>query len=431
MTLIYSQPNPIWVFVSNDQNYDNYDNSLINDYSDFNNDGELALVDADNKGVGGTNSSSGSKFLRIVQRRGTQLHYSPKIKSTDMATYKAGSAATQQISYIGYNGSSGEMDADDSTYYSISIKEEGIPVVNRTGQSLGSYTSDASATQYEIAKNLADSLDNNVNGILAANTSKKIKFELINNGAVGSNDECGAGGNNPTGNITFTKGSTTATMADSQDLSVGDFLRVTGAATETLKDPIYKITAIDSSGSPHEVTLDSPFKGSTGAVDDDYVHHVASGSIGTDWGIKCTGVDESSTYKVGQNYFYTRSFNIGLHENFSDATVTYDTDASEGIGTYEKVIEMEQFGYGNLGKYNDASIPSPTFSTEANSTDAVYDCITITVDNENSAPTGDQYKDKAYIHIFMSNSSTNDYNNDILSAGLVTFLDNVSSLKDY
>jgi len=71
--------------------------------------GALVVLDSENKAVQGT-AATGT--VRIAQRIGNQLIYSPFFNVTNTANkiHEDHVAATEQISYLGYNGTSGSLD---------------------------------------------------------------------------------------------------------------------------------------------------------------------------------------------------------------------------------------------------------------------------------------------------------------------------------
>lgn len=422
------------VFVTKDVDND-VDNTLINDYSDLS-DGQIVLVDQDNKAVHTTNDPDDAKYCRLVQRRGTMLWYSGPIRSTDKAWFRAGTSDTQQISFIGYNGVSGSMDDTAETTYTVSIKETSFKDARRQREYFAEYTSGASTNQFTITTNLEKSLEENINTKKGDALSKYIKVERVC-------DE--AGSDTSGGAVTVTYGSTTVTIpesagaaadagkynGDAATIVVGDFIRFS-SATESKKDPVYRVAAITGAGTAAcTITLDRPYKGASAALAANTVSVVVSATgLAAEWGIKLTGIDDNSTYRVGGRAPYVRAFDIYLTNGFVDATHTEDTAAVQGTGTYPKVIEREKYGQTGRGKYDIVGVPSTDYTDlVANTTDAPYDSLVIQSKIEHI----DTFSNNvAYetIEIFMSAASTDGYSNDILLAGLEDLLGDIT-LKDY
>lgn len=92
------------------------DATLIQSTDDLS-DGQIALLDQNNKAMNGQTITTGMK-LRFVQRSGTQLKYTPSFIAKDATVKLTGyTAPANQVSFIGYNGSAGSLDVIDNNYY--------------------------------------------------------------------------------------------------------------------------------------------------------------------------------------------------------------------------------------------------------------------------------------------------------------------------
>jgi len=248
--------------------------------------------------------------------------------STSMAT----TARVEQVTYVGYNGTSGSLDAANSTYYSIRL------ALNHTFGMLNNspllltipYKSDSSATQSEVAAGLAIAGTK----VLDRQAHKPIKIERVNAGAqlVDLN------------NLSFVHGSTYFTSADDDTASilVGSIIRVEEPENDgdAVTDPCYVVVAHDSgAGNARIYELDQPFQGVTNA-DHDHCSTVTEGN----WGLKFTGISPTD---AEFNPLYDQpivvSFDVQLGENFETATVTKATQPFIGRGTYQLVAALEAY----------------------------------------------------------------------------------------
>jgi hypothetical protein len=172
------------------------DTTLVNDISTLA-DGNIALLDKDNKSIN-SGSLTATQVVRFVQRNGSELVYSPYFKVGDATCKLSGyTAPTEQVSYIGYNGSAGSLDVIDNTNFIVNIQLKDA-TRGSVYQKFGAYRSVTSATQVQIATGLTQSLIRQ----FANEPVSYITFSRVSNGSVAAF----------TGSSTlnkFTKGSTT------------------------------------------------------------------------------------------------------------------------------------------------------------------------------------------------------------------------------
>jgi len=143
-------------------------------------DGQIALVDQNNKAMNGQTITLGMK-LRFVQRSGTQLKYTPHFTANNATVKLTGyTAPANQVSFIGYNGSAGSLDVIDNNYYSVWLtllqSYNGIPYM----KDFSFKSAKTSSTQVQLATGLYD-------GALKSfgrEPYKYIKFERVASGTV-------------------------------------------------------------------------------------------------------------------------------------------------------------------------------------------------------------------------------------------------------
>lgn len=331
-------------------------------------------------GSTGALNASNSKFI-IAQARGASG--TPKVVVSNVidkskivsAVRLAYTAATEQVDYIGYNGTSGSIEVNANELYYIQIYLEDYITSTHDGRYIkhGQYLSNSSSTQETIAFELTKSLINN----FSREPRQLIKFERVNNAAATNTDLAALG--TPTGDLTVVNGNQYITVASATtSLSVGDYVRFSASATEALTDAAYEITEITSAT---VFKIDVPYQGTSNtAYDDAFVHLIPSGSLGANFGLKLTGVAEP--WVLEKKFYKKVRWNANLSEEAFGATViTNSVGAKEGSGTYEQVAELETFANRSFGEEYRIGQPNIySFNTDASSSVAGggYDLLRIT-----------------------------------------------------
>jgi len=300
--------------------------------------GETIAVEAD-----GTVVAGGSDKIMIISKDGNGVVKSSEpIKVADLkrATLKAYVAPSEQVDYIGYNGTSGAIEVLNSNLYQANVE---MANYGTTGSELryrkqGHFMSPANSTQIGNAEGLRDSLIRN----FKREPEQRILFEMVCDNA---GDVLGTSVNN----MVFTKGSTIVSAADIDDASgagveliAGALLRVGTAVT----DPVYRIVSVDTSG--NTLKLDQAFQGETVTIADTGVEQIPYGDFGAaSFGIKLTGVAQK--FSLGKIRHEKMSFVTQLVD-MGATLVTKSTASKIGLGDGKVVAEEEWFSSGNYGE---------------------------------------------------------------------------------
>ena len=340
--------------------------TTIDAYSDLS-DGEVVWVNPYNVVVDTGTSQDCADYdkLRLVQRSGTSLLFSPWIKAHSVKSYNidAYTAATEQIDYIGYNTSSGSMEVTDNTLYLLRLF---INNHRRRIVKYGVYKSGASTTQNKVADGIASSLISHLLVEKKAGGDDMIKVDRVTGSSTTSSTS---------GNFTVVHGSnvvSAATDVDNGGMVVGDYLVLSDGTTASA----YKVTAIDTVN--NTATLDVPYQGASGTVTDGNSSFItATNARAGNWGIKLTGV--AQTYTAGRSQYTPNgkiSWNYELQGFGSDTTETASQAMTFGTGTYAQIAEMEEFLQGNEGSPFRNSLwgPAPSRRTDALSSET-YDVM--------------------------------------------------------
>jgi hypothetical protein len=332
-------------------------NSYISDYTKLV-DGEMAVVNSHNMVLSASTVLSDDLVkrdgIKIVMREGTDIRTSDLIKQNNIVTIKSqiDVAAANQVSYIGYNGTSGAIVVANSKLYVVRLNLKELD----QGQQMilnAPYKSDASATQQEIGLGLALALSN----VLRRQAVQPIQADLVSSVAHAAT----AG---VTYDVTVVKGEKTFSILtnryydSSSAMAVGDFVRFSDVTTVTgtlVTDPVYKIVSFPAA---LIIEVDRPIEAESGT----YPAAIASANrpdrcsiitaakaLAGDFGIKFEGVTRAFT--AGRYKYSKVEFTIGLDSasSFSTTPVTYSTAATLGQGNYEQIAQLEWELLGNDG----------------------------------------------------------------------------------
>lgn len=308
-------------------------------------------------------------------------------KGSEVAMYyNAYAASAAQIDYIGYNGTSGAIEALNSNVYSIRLmlRDNTTASFKRDLIKEGFYKSDTSATAAEVALGLTKSLVKN----FSREAEEIIRFERVNSGTSVATSA---------GTLTFTKGSkyvawvedTAADDAgkydtDGSSVAVGDYVRVGHATTKTY--PVYGIVAVTGAATTTIILeLDMEYQGASGVVAAANAGVIPAASVG-DFGIKLTG--QKKTFVKG--VFNTDSYISWdtILQDFGTTTLTKSQSQSAGIGTPEWVIEKE-FEFQMKENFYRAAEPVPSYKQDG-STASTYGVFVIQYKDEMDTVLGGQ-----------------------------------------
>ena len=305
--------------------------------------GEVVVTDAAGKILDSTTVLT-AKEIVVVQGQGSTkpLIKSDVIKLGKLISYKGkkAAAAVEQVSFIGYNGTSGSIDAITSNLYfaRIAMLNEQNTFGNRTMYENFKYETGTSTSQKAVAQGLW------LDAINLRNAEQMYKFERISDGTQ-------ADWTGTATHMYFTKGSstvaftTTGGVASTGTIAVGDVIR---AAT----GGVYIVTSGGTGVA--SFTIDGKFQGATVELAGGATAASQAGVVATpvNWGIRITAV--AKTYIVGIFRYYKVRFGLQL-KDFGATTLTEPgtspaVGASEGQGTTEQIQDLEWMSQGVDGK---------------------------------------------------------------------------------
>ena len=310
--------------------------------------GAICMVDAGMRRIAATTPTGGGydkvDRYRIVQGRGAgkQLMISPIItKATATLSTSKNVAASQQVSIVGYNGTTGSLPIANSTDFFIKIRKNDNDAANRSQpMSLfaGPVKTDATATQSELANALVK------NGI--ANFADEPANHYLTFSAL--SDEAGAAVTGTLVNLVFTKGSREVVSNTNNvtitNIAVGDAVKVAAATTSS----IYFVTAKENgtATTPAKLTLSYAFQEESAAVAKATARRIAAADLAaSECGVRMTGVQADFDVDAMRDYYVNR-FTV----TFSDtSTLVTTTGARTGSGVWQQVAMDEYMSYGFEG----------------------------------------------------------------------------------
>jgi hypothetical protein len=307
--------------------------------------GTVMLTDSNGKRI--TSSLSSYPTFSVVQSQGANLpliKHNIKLANITSVSLKNYTAATEQVTYIGYIGSgTGDLppiitSGPDVSYFGdVTLQGEFETFGNRDMKKSFGYVTKVGDTKSDIASGLALSL----HGGVARMADPYYKVELINR-ADGS--ATGAAADTVIGS----KGSKTVVITDTGAnatviaIAAGDFLRIGTAVSAE----IFRVVTSTVGTSGGTLTLDRPLKANVSLLGTTAYFITSANASAALFGIRLTGLPK--TYQDISFRYYKFRFLVEL-PSMGTTAVTYSTASSEGTGTTEQIQQLESFLLGNEG----------------------------------------------------------------------------------
>jgi len=303
--------------------------------------GAVVMVDAGMRRTTLATLATGDIY-HIVQGKGAgvPLMKTPAIKKGgETISSKAFVPKTQQLTAIGFNGTTGALPVANETSFYIKIRKNDNDAANRSQpfSLFAQFKTDATATQEELAFGL---VANGIANMRLEPANGYLRFEALINNA-------GAAITGPTTyDVVYGSKTVTIDAAITAGLAVGDVIVLDGIA--------YKVEAISATA----VTLESAYQGATATIAAASVKGVAAATAATaDFGVRLRGV-EAPFDVVRFRDFYVNRFTATFSD---DATpVTHLQGASEGVGAWQHVAMDEYMNYGYEGQNDVIGVPPLT-----------------------------------------------------------------------
>ena len=316
-------------------------------------DGEVVVTDI-NGTILNTSTVVGKTKVQIRQARGIKT---PPLKIIELSlagitSYQgdATAAAVDQVTFIGYNGTTGDFEATSSTEKRFIVKITPTPNSMLFGlipfnlkDTL--FVSPASTTKTENAIGMTKALIQNFSNHREIDFNPK--FELVASDA-------GSAIANLT-SMRFTKYSKRVSViaASSITIAAGSYVKVNDGSTATQR-PVYRV-ATGGTGTTFNITLEWAFQGESALVLAAGITAIAAGAL-TTVGVKISG--RPMRYDVVRWRQYDRMrFNVDLANGFTTTTVTDSIGAFDGVGTWQQTMNDEYISWGDEGQINPMQLP--------------------------------------------------------------------------
>ena len=220
---------------------------------------------------GTTDLVAGDKFKVVFMNVDGNIIESQVIAYDDIRSKVAVNyaASTEQKVFVGYNGTSGSIEVNNSDDYYIHLFRQDFSTTygeHNLYKLAGAYASDATATQTEIADGLMVSIAKNMELEKTRSGTEVTKVGRINAAALSAGDDFDGTATvvNGTNTISVTSSGTYGTGSV---VAVGDYIRLGATSTTAVvvaTSNIYKVTAI--SGTTTKVfTLDKKVTEASGS----------------------------------------------------------------------------------------------------------------------------------------------------------------------
>lgn len=321
-------------------------------------DGEVVVTDINgtilNSGSG-ANGVIGKTKVQIRQARGIKT---PPLKIIELSlagitSYQGAvtSAAVDQVTYIGYDGATGDFEATSSNEKRFIVKITPTPnsmVFGLIPFNLKDtlFVSAASTTKTENAIGMTKALIQNFSNHREIDFNPK--FELVASDA-------GSALTNIT-NVRFTKysKSVTVTATGAASITAGSYIKVNDGSAATRR-PVYRVATGNSIGGAGTFTiiLEWAFQGES--INPTGNTGIAAGAL-TTVGVKISG--RPMRYDVVRWRQYDRMrFNVDLANGFTTTTVSNLTPPFDGVGTWQQAMNDEYISWGDEGQINPMQLP--------------------------------------------------------------------------
>jgi hypothetical protein len=292
--------------------------------------------------------------IKIIKDRGADLPLQQVVLNlSDIANTSAysGAIASEQSSYIGYDGTSGTIAStalDPNTFYEVKL--EHVPNQFAYGKrpanyKYGTWQSGATApTEIEVVTNIVKSLIQNF--VPNRTTDWRVKSEVV---ASGTGVLVTTSLDANIVSITFNKYSKTAVVTTNGAVSAiaaNTYIRV-GAGISTTTNPIVKVVSSGSvaGAGTFNIVLDYAWQGDSGAVLAADLYTVATlGNVG----IKITGIKQKYDVNRWRQYDKVR-FNPFVNSAFTSTPVS-TVAAFDGVAVYEQAANDEYISWGDEGQ---------------------------------------------------------------------------------
>jgi len=310
-------------------------------------DGDVVLIDEDNKILEAADYTALAadrkvRVAQVISLANQKFIFSPAMTKSSITTSMKGyTAPDQQVTRIGYNGTTGALPTTTvKTGFFIKIRKNDNDAANRSQPNslFAQFQTDATGSQEELALGLVKSGIQNMSTQPAGNNGY-VKFEMLNAGARTAATATGVV------TLTFTKDSTLVTASAataSTNIVAGDYVAIAAATTSG----VYKVKSKDGSGN---LTLETAYQSATTTIvaSAANIRIANAAAVAAASGVQLTGIVSDFDVDAFRNYYSNR-----FTATFSDTSTlnTHVTGAKDGNGVWQQVAMDEYMSMGNQGE---------------------------------------------------------------------------------
>jgi len=299
------------------------------------NDGEIGLFTPAGTRLTEASAATATEFRIVKKTPAGIILDSGIIKKSSIvkATATVFVASADQVTALGYDGTSGSIDVTNDNEYHVRINMREGRTSNHGGLYLkhGFYKSDLTATQAEIASNLGENLINE----FSKEADQKVKVSILC-------DNAGAALGVGPATLSYAEGSHYLVASlTTHTLVPGDFVRIGTAVT----DSVYEVVSVNGVNIKVRQRITNV---SATAVAGEVI--VAATAATANFGIKLEGV--ALPHRTGKLHADLQPviFDVTV-EGFGVTPNQVVTAATAGNGTEKQVKELEFFCQGNEGDF--------------------------------------------------------------------------------
>lgn len=342
------------------------------------NDGEIGVFTPTGVRVTEANAATVDTFKFYSKAAGFPLFSSDNINKADIKSINALAylAPANKAFAVGFNGTTGQLEAINDNFYRIAIDIRATCTSSRGRNDIKQvdYTSDIAATQYEVANALSlmgtAEFSNEADGIVVTEMKTDNAGIALGGGAT-----------------LRTRKGTKYVVASSgaHGLTAGQLVRIGGAGATF---PVY--TVVEVSGT--SIKLDKPFTGDSSlAVAGQAITMVPADNFGVvffgvNYAPHITGVLHGDLEPV--------DFEVVI-ENFGTSTTSSLVEPTTGNGSEKQMLELEWFLQGNEGDHIRGA--GPGYEESRKLVSGNYDMITLNTESVDQNTASMRMRSKSYI----------------------------------
>ena len=321
-------------------------------------DGEVVVTDIAGR-ILDTTTILAVDQVQIVQGQGSTK---PLIKSAAIPKAQVTAktlkytGATQQVSTVGYNGTTGAIvnpGIGSNIILRNTFKTNFFQFSDKLMESIVGLKVTALDTTSSIANTLQKAAILDVRRYV--NIPFKVELYSAHAGAAIIGAPTSFGVTNASTLVTWTGGT------DPSNINAGDFVRLGGTTTST---PVYRVASVDLTN--NYLILDAPYQATTGTILVANVEVITKAQADSNSiGIIFTGLPQAkfapNIFRYETSKFVTTATNFSTTEVINAATVP-----TEGSGVYEQIAEQEFFFQLGEGMHDNALIQVPPVTMRSN-----------------------------------------------------------------